>query len=157
MITASIGLILRIIGEKFGHVGEIASYGALFAWNVASYLALPVMIFENKGIKESIFKSAHLLKNTWGENLTSQLAFSSVLYIIIFLPGLFLALTFARPYGPEVIQTVLAVNFIIVIAVAIIVTSLEGIFKVALYQYAISGKISSSYSSGSIKNSFKKD
>ena len=157
LITASIGMIVRVIGAKFGHVGELASYGALFAWNVTSFLALPVMIFEKKGIKESLFRSARLLKDTWGENITSQFAFSAILYLILFLPGLFFALTWARPFGPEVIQTVLAVNVIIVIGIAIVITSIEGIFKAALYQYATTGKIPSAYSAGTIENSFKKD
>ncbi len=71
LISATIGVILRVIAERAKIVGKIIS-GLLGAvWSIATYFIVPVMIFEKRGIRDSVKQSTQLIAKTWGESLVA--------------------------------------------------------------------------------------
>ena len=69
LIAATVGMILRWISERAGIVGVIIIGIIGFAWNIATFLVVPVLVTENVGPIEAIKRSGGLLRRTWGEQL----------------------------------------------------------------------------------------
>jgi Family of unknown function (DUF6159) len=49
LFTATVGLILRAIAQRFVFIGRIIAGVASLAWGFATYLVVPVLIFEKIG------------------------------------------------------------------------------------------------------------
>ena len=72
LIAATVGMILRWISERAGIVGQIIIGIIGFAWNIATFLVVPVLAVEKVGPIEAIKRSAGLLRRTWGEQLVGN-------------------------------------------------------------------------------------
>ena len=53
---------LRMISERSGNLGRIVTSLVGLAWNLATYLVVPVLVIEGVGPVEAIKRSAGLLK-----------------------------------------------------------------------------------------------
>src|SRR5256885_3107865 len=91
LLTATVGLILRAIAERFGWVGRIVAGIAGAAWGVVTYLVVPVLIFEKIGPWAAVKRSGSLLRQTWGEAAGGDLTLGG-LFVLLALPGLVLIL-----------------------------------------------------------------
>src|SRR2546422_10298327 len=67
LVTATVGLILRAIAERFGFIGRIIAGAFGAAWGIITYLVVPVLIFEKIGPWAAVKRSGSLLRQTWGE------------------------------------------------------------------------------------------
>lgn len=131
LLTGTVGLILQAIKEKAGFVGVIVGNIIGMAWEIVTWLAVPVVVVEGTGPISSLKKSAGLFKKTWGENLIAQGGLG-LLGLVAMLPGLLIALLI----GLAVPVAGIAVAVLWVAAVSIVLSALTGIFKTALYLYA---------------------
>jgi ABC-type multidrug transport system fused ATPase/permease subunit len=135
VVAGTVGFILKIIEEKSESAGNIIAAILGGAWDVATFLIVPLLVLEGKRPLEALKESAHLLKKTWGEQLIGNVGFT-----LIFL-GLMLPAVLVVGLG-VIIGTKIAMQITIVIAVAYVVAlvvaqiTLEGIFRTALYYYA---------------------
>jgi ABC-type multidrug transport system fused ATPase/permease subunit len=135
VVAGTVGFILKIIEEKSESAGNIIAAMLGGAWDVATFLIVPLLVLEGKRPLEALKESAHLLKKTWGEQLIGNVGFT-----LIFL-GLMLPAVLVVGLG-VIIGTKIAMQITIVIAVAYVVAlvvaqiTLEGIFRTALYYYA---------------------
>jgi hypothetical protein len=153
MISATIGLVLNLLQERAGFIGQIV-FGLIgAAWSLITYFAIPVMIFEEKGPVESIKLSALLFRKTWGETLVGQ-ASIGIVFILLGIAGLvpvFLALI----SGIFTLFLLLLALYIIYIAILMVVgSSLQGVYNTALYLYATTGNVPEAYSKELIENAF---
>ena len=82
VISATVGVLLRMLAERLGFIGRIVEAGVGLAWTVTTFLVVPVLAAEGIGPIEAIQKSATLLKKTWGENLIGNAGISFVLSIV---------------------------------------------------------------------------
>ena len=69
LISATVGVILRVIAERAKLIGRIVSGLLGAAWSIATYFIVPVMIFEGRSIRDSVKQSTQLIGKTWGESL----------------------------------------------------------------------------------------
>ncbi len=154
LISATVGIVLRIIADRSDTLGRIVAAIIGMAWSLVTFFVIPVMIFENIGVFESIKKSGYLFKKTWGENVIGQFSIGfvfSILGVIGIIP-LILSL-FTGSF--MIIIPVFVLMVIYWVVLGIVSASLDGIFVAALYNYANTGKIPSAYSPELIKNVFQ--
>lgn len=148
VVASTVGMLLQAIEERSAWLGKIVS--ALFgiAWAMATYLIVPVLIFEEDGVFGSIQRSSALLRKTWGEQIVSGFGFG-IPTLLLAIPGVILGLAGYRlhPLG----FLVAAPYFLILSAV---MSAVRGIFGVALYRYATEGEAPSGFSSGNFKGAF---
>jgi hypothetical protein len=78
LIAATVGMILRAIASRGGAVGQITASLFGLAWNLATYLVVPILVVENVGPIEAIQRSVSLLKRTWGEQIVGNLGIGAV-------------------------------------------------------------------------------
>ena len=134
MVMSTIGVFLRWLDDRAGLIGKIVVGLIGIAWNMATYLIVPVIVAEDLGVMESIRRSGELLKKTWGQQIIGGIAFFwfGLLFTI---PGIVLGAIGANVFWPMLI--VAGAYFIVMIAAF---SAAGQIFRVALYQYATTGQ-----------------
>ena len=132
VLNLTVGLILNAIRDRAGFLGDIAAGVLGAAWNVITWLVVPVIVVEGTGPITSAKRSAVLLKQTWGENLIAQ-AGLGIIGVLVMLPGLlvFGAVSFVIPLLG------LPLLLIYVAVAGSVLAALGGIYRTALYRYAV--------------------
>ncbi len=164
LISATVGLILRMIidqieeSEKLGPIGKFV--GMIFvsllgmAWSFLTFFVIPVMVLENKTVFASIKHSGSLFKKTWGENVIGQFSMG-LAFLLLGLVGLG-AMILAFLSGSLMVMVVVGGLILLYwTLLAILSSSLNGIFVAALYNYATTGKVPSAYSPELVKSAFR--
>lgn len=131
VMNSTVGLILSMIRERAGFLGNIIVTLIGFAWNVVTWLALPIIVIEGIGPIQAVKRSAYLLKQTWGENIIAQFGLG-IIGLLAMLPGIivFGLVTLAIPLlGIPLLFLYLAV-------VGSIMAALGSIYRTALYRFA---------------------
>jgi hypothetical protein len=148
VITSTVGVILQAIQERSSWLGKIISGMLGIAWAMATYLIVPVLIFEEDGVFGSIQRSSALLRNTWGEQIMSGFGFG-LPSLLLAIPGILLGLVGHRlhPLG-----FLIAVPYFLLLSA--VMSAVRGIFVVALYRYATEGEAPAGFSSGNFKDAF---
>src|SRR3989338_2524769 len=164
LISATVGLILRMIvdrienSERLGPIGKLV--GMIFigllgmAWSFLTFFVIPVMVFENKNVVASIKQSGSLFKKTWGENVIGQFSMG-LIFGLLFLAGAAAVFLAFLSGSLPVLVVVGGLALLYFVFLAIISTSLNGIFVAAMYSYAKTGKVPSAYSSELVKGAFR--
>jgi hypothetical protein len=131
-MNVTVGLVLSFIRDKVGPLGDFATRVVGAAWNVVTWLVVPVILEEGTGPVQGVKRSAHLLRATWGENLIGQAGLGLVGLAVI-VPGI-LVFGALSAFVPIVGVPLL----IVFLAVAItIMAALGGIYRAALYRFAV--------------------
>ncbi|MEM7093835.1 MAG: DUF6159 family protein [Actinomycetota bacterium] len=137
----TVGAILQLIEERFGAVGRIVSGLAGAAFQIVTFLAVPIIIVEDLGPIDTLKRSGQLFKRTWGENLLAQFGLGIVSFVAL-LVGIIPAALIAAAISP-IVGIVLGVLW--VAAVIVVTTSLTAVYQTALYEYATTGEIPSTF------------
>jgi hypothetical protein len=157
-IAATVGLVLRLIQERGGLAGKIGSAVLGIAWNVTTYLVVPVLIVEGVGPIAAIKRSASLLKKTWGEQIIGNFSIGlvfGVIFLAVFIVGAVL-IAFASASGSVVAMAlVISVVVLVMLFISLISATLSGIYVAAVYQYAATGETNSLFPQDVIKGAFR--
>lgn len=157
LVTTTVGLILRALEKRFGFLADIAIWLAGAAWAVASFFVIPVVALEGTGPIASLKRSAAVVKARWGEGATG----AATIGVATFLISLAIALVggvvgvalLAVPLVPVGVA-VLAATVVAIVVVSFISAALGQIFRVAVYQYAISGSAPSAFDGRLLQQAF---
>ncbi|MBI5961298.1 MAG: hypothetical protein HY866_21345 [Chloroflexi bacterium] len=153
-ISATVGLLLRALRERGGLAAMVAAWFGEMAWNLATFLVVPVLVIENVGPVEAIKRSGSLLKRTWGEqvvgNFSIGLIFGLLTVAAVIVVGLPLGALAAA--SGSVVMIVLAVGIIVllVVGISLVGSALNGIYVAALYRYATENVVSDQYFSSEL-------
>lgn len=139
-VSATVGLILRIIEDRSEKIGQIVAGLLGMAWTVVSFLVVPILVVENRNPFAALKDSTALLKRTWGEQLVSNFSFGMI-FFLLFLPGLAVIALGAFSGSTAVLIACIALAVIYLIVLALIQSALQSIFQAALYLYARDGRV----------------
>lgn len=154
LVSATVGIVLRMISDRSTLIGRIIASIIGAAWSLVTFFVVPVLIFENLGIKDSIKQSWELFKRTWGENFIGGFSMSIIIFLFALVGFLPMAIGMYTFSLTSLIAGI-AISMIYWVALIIIITSLDGIFLTALYEYASTGKVPEVYDEDTVKNAFK--
>ena len=118
----------------------------LFFWYYPSYF---VIIFENRGIFDSIRRSSELFRRNWGEQIAGGFGFG-LLFFLLALPGLVLGVL-GSGIHPLVGIALAVIYFLVLSAVG---AAVKAIFTVALYRYATQGEVPAGFSKHLVQGAF---
>jgi hypothetical protein len=138
LISATVGLILRMIADRSKLIGALIAKILGTAWAVATYFVVPVMIFEKRGPRESMSSSSELISRTWGESLVAA-AGIGITILLLGIGGLAFPIigTFISATATMVGFGVMALYWLMLVIVS---SALSGIYRTGLYLYAKEGK-----------------
>ncbi len=87
LLSATVGLILNVFSNNSKNKGRGKSFIASIlgaAWNVLTFLVVPVLAVEGLGPIEAVKRSWELLKGTWGEQISGKLSIGLIFGLIGF-------------------------------------------------------------------------
>ena len=164
VIAGTVGLILKILSGQAGQRGGIlgivsqiviALLGA--AWTLITYFVVPLIVIERRPLGDAFKTSISLFRRTWGEQVVGNFglgiaAFLAYLVAAGIIVLLFLALS---PLGGVGIAVTSIIGVVLVIGVALVFATMDGIYKAALYTYASTGEVPSLFPDDSIRQAFR--
>jgi len=147
LISATVGLMLRIIEDRSEKVGQFVAGLLGMAWTMVSFLVVPVLVVERKGAFESLKKSTALLKRTWGEQIVGGFSFGGIGFLLCLPAGLLIVLGVLS--GSIAVTVVcVGVGVFYLICVSLIMSTLRTIFQAAVYFYAEHGDAPAEFDAG---------
>jgi len=155
IVSATVGLLLRFIGEKLGIIGRLFEAGGGLAWTVTTFLVVPVLAAEGIGPVEAIVRSVGLLRKTWGENIVGTAGISLVIGVFAFA----VCLVFAGSLQLMPANHAIAMALMIACAAAFIAifafgAALSAVYSAAVYYYAVIGEPPDGFDRDLIRGAF---
>jgi len=157
LLAATVGIILRAIARR-GMITRIVASLFGVAWNVATFLAVPVLIVEGVGPIDAVKRSTTLLKKTWGEQLIGNLGLGAAFTLIViggFVAfGLALAAAISVDSAPLIIGVV--ATFVIGgMLLSLVGSALSAIYAAAVYRYATEGEAGGLFQPALVRDAFR--
>ena len=154
-ISATVGLLAQILKDKMKGLTRIFVTVGEAAWGIATFFIVPVMIFEERPVVDSVKQSWNLMKRTWGESLVGSGGIGLFIFLLA-IPGIIpIALGVVLGSGGAVIGGIaLAVLYWLVLAC--ISSALGGIYRAALYVYATEQRVAPGYSQEFVTGAFRR-
>ncbi len=153
VLATAVAMILDVLRNRLGIAGQLLAGLGDMAFRVLSFLALPVIVFEDVGAIEGFKRSAQLLRGTWGE----QLSFSFGIGVIGFLaaiPGAALAIGAGASGIVALVVVGVTIGVLWVLLVMAVTSALSAVFKVALYRYARGEQVDPEFRPSDLTNAF---
>lgn len=157
LLSATVGVILRQIAQR-GIVGRIVASLFGLGWNIATFLAVPVLIVEGVGPIEAVRRSTQLLKKTWGEQIVGNLGIGaafglmSILALVIFGAGVVAAMVSQS----ILLIAITGVAFVVaLVLLGLVGSTLSAIYTAAVYRYATEGDAGGLFDPALVRDAFR--
>ena len=151
LVASTVGLVLQSLRNKRNLLGGLFGAALGIGWTLITYLIVPVILLEDRGIMDSIYRSAELFRKNWGEQVAGSFGFG-LLNLLLFTPGLLMGFLLWQVDRP--IAVIVAVVYLLILSA--VSSAVKGIFTVALYRYATSGQAPAGFSAEWIEGSLKR-
>lgn len=151
LVSATVSIVLRAVQERGGLLGRIAGSIAGIAWSLVTFLVIPVLVIERVPVGDAIKRSGTLFKRTWGENVAARVGFGLLGFAAV-LPAILVA-GLGIAAGGALALVAIAAAVIWVLATAMTLTALSGIFQTALYRHA-AGLGTGTFGSSALQQAF---
>lgn len=140
VVSATVGLLLRIIEDRSEKVGRFVA-GLLGAgWTVVSFLVVPILVVENMSPLAALKESTQLLKKTWGEQLAGNFSFG-LIFALLALPGIAAVILAAMSGKAAVLIACIVLAVLYLIGLGMVQSTLQSIFQAVVYLYARNGQL----------------
>jgi hypothetical protein len=141
--------VLRNIGNR-GILGPLVGSLLRAGWMLASFVVVPVILFEDRGAISAIKRSVELCRSRWGENVigTSALAIIGFVAVLVDLAVAVLLGTAFAPLG-------VAVGLLGLVVILLVVTVASAAFNAALYWYAVTDQSPGHYSVEVLQDAYR--
>ncbi len=150
LISATVGVIARGITQS-GRQSENAIVAILAAiiggliqgaWSLLVFFAIPVIVVEDVGVRDSLKRSFELFKQTWGEGFVGSTAIGGIsclvnLAVLLVGGGIIGAGVLANTLALVIVGAVLLILGLVV--VSLLNGAVNGIFQASMYHYATTG------------------
>jgi hypothetical protein len=159
VVSATVGLIIQIIADRTGGLGEVLIRGiGGLAWSIASFFVLPILALEGLGPFAVLKRSAGVIRERWGESLSGTIGINLVTGLVAFSGIIIGGLgVFAALSGLWVLGVPLILAGVLVLIIAATVGSvLQAIFTVAVFRYATEGQALGGFSAEDLDRAFRR-
>ena len=139
LVSATVGLILKIIENSSEKVGQVIAALMGVGWTVLTYFVVPVLAVEGVGPFKAVKQSVKTLKDTWGEAVFGNFSMGVLVFITLFpvylIFGVMIYLSIA--WGSSMLLLAAIAGLVVVLLLAATVSSAADIvFRSLLYNYA---------------------
>jgi hypothetical protein len=156
MVSATVSLVINAMQQRAGAAGRIVGAVAGVAWTLVTLLVLPILVIEQVGVQDAFRRSAEAFKRTWGENVVGTggiglVGFAAMLVGVVVAAPMLIA-------GQSNAALLIAGSVVLIVwstAVSVFVAALSGVFRTALYRYAVLGEESPGFSHEQVSTAFR--
>ncbi|MFZ4517928.1 MAG: DUF6159 family protein [Microthrixaceae bacterium] len=158
VISATVSIIISAIQQRAGIAGRIVGGIAGVAWTLVTLLVVPILVIDQVGVKEALTRSGRAFKQTWGENVVGNggiglIGFLGMLAGLIVFGGI--AFVGVSSSVPALVVTGIALFAIWAIVLTAFTSAMNGVFRTALYRYAVHGEESPGFTHEQIAGAFR--
>ena len=156
-VSATVGLLLKVIENAHEKVGYYVSMILGAAWSIMTFFVVPVLVVEKTGPIEAVGRSVSLLKKTWGEALVGRLGLGFFLFLL-FIPVLLILVLGVLALSSGATAAGVALLIVGVIALLLhsaISSALNTILLAALYQYASDDRVPDGFERHTFEGAFQ--
>lgn len=156
LVSATVGVLLKVIENAHEKVGEIVAWLLGSAWSIMTFFVVPVLVVEKVDPVTAVSRSVALLRKAWGEALVGNMGLNFILFLL-FLPVilLFVAGAMLLVQGTQVPGAILLVAAGIAFLLHMAISSaLNTIFLAALYQYAAENRVPEGFDRHAMESAF---
>jgi len=137
VLSTVVGLVVRALEESDSIGGVLAGALLSVSWAVVTYFVVPVALFEGEDIRGVFGRSVGIVRDTWGESLGAEFGLGFV-HGVLFLGVVAVAGVVFLATGSPLAAA--AVGLPLVAVAFVVGATLNGVAKVALYEYATTGE-----------------
>ena len=153
VVQGTVSIIIRAIEERFGFVGQLIGSLLGAAWAIVTFLTVPIIMLEDLGPIDALKRSGNLLKQSWGENIAAQFGFG-VFGLVAMLPAVIVFALAAATGSLVVMIPIGAVAVAWALVVALALSALTGIYRTALYRFAVDGVEPPAFAGADLQHAF---
>jgi uncharacterized protein DUF6159 len=149
VVAATVGMLLRVIEQRLGFVGRIVARLAGAAWSLATFFVVPVLVLEDRSVRDSFTRSVGVFKRTWGETVVGGVSLG--------MAAMCAWVTLVAIVGMlAYIIGVAAVAVFVAGAIFLMIffSALQGVYVASLYRYATEGHPGSGFGDDLLKQAF---
>ncbi len=155
-LASTVGMVLRFISDRAGFLGRIVIGLVGMAWNLATFMVVPVLVTKDIGPVEAVKESAALFKRTWGEQVVGSAGMGLVFFLMFVSLMLFAVPAFVLagalgPFALGIVGVTFISGFVLLLLSA---SALNGIYAAALFRFATTGEAGYGFDSGLLRNAF---
>lgn len=138
LVSATVGLLLKVIESRNEKIGSIVSMILGAGWTIATYFVVPVLVVENVGPLDAVKRSWGVMKKTWGESIGANFGVGFMVFLgtlVCMVPlfgGAWLITQGTVPLG----ITAVVLGMVGLMVVSLVSSALNTIILAALYLYA---------------------
>ena len=140
VVSATVGLVLRLIEDRSKWVGRIVAGLLGAAWTVVSFLVVPILVVENKSPFAALQESAGLVKKTWGEQVVGNFGFGLIFFLLA-IPAFVVMLLGIFSGNVALMAGCIGLAVIYLIILGLVQSALQSIFQAAVFLYARDGQV----------------
>jgi uncharacterized protein DUF6159 len=157
LLQFGLGLLISVIGSLLGGgngqpspAASLLTTIAGFAWSVASFFVIPVLALEGLGPRPALHRSVGLVREHWGESIagrTGITGITGIIFLIALVPVMACSLAGGAAGS--------ALLCLVILTALVLGTALSVIFKVEMYRYATSGKLTGAFDQQAVESVFR--
>ena len=149
VVAATVGMLLRSIQERAGFIGRIVVGLLGVAWSLATFFVVPVLVLEDRSIKDTFTQSASVFKKTWGETVVGGTGLGAAA-VCAWLTLVLIVTLLASTIGIAAI----GVGVAGAIFLMVFFSSLQAVYVASLYRYATEGHGGSGFDNDLLTQAF---
>ncbi len=163
LLEATFGLLLRYIADNVKVLGDVVRFIAGLTWAIATYFAIPFILFGGQNPIAAIGLSGKLIKAKWGDVMRGNVVASAVIilaWLVAFgglVGGIFLTMSNCNGPTCNINPSGLALigfSILVMLLTALISSTIMSYVKIALYRFA-TGKPLPDFDSQLLADSFR--
>jgi hypothetical protein len=158
VVAATVGVALSLVRQRAGAAGRaVAGIGGL-AWNLATFLVVPVLVVDGCGPIEAVRRSAGLLRRTWGEQIVGGAGLGLVFFLLSLGAvgvAVLLFIVAAQLESAVLIVMIALALLATLLGLALVNSALHAIYAAALYRYAERGDAGAYFEADLVTNAFR--
>lgn len=145
LVSATFGILMQMLERKLGSLGRMFLRGVGLIWALATFFIAPVLAAQDIGPMQAVYKSAHIFKETWGEEVSGGFSFGLITFLFALI-GLLPPAMGVHRFGQTGLLVGLAISVPYWLVLMVVMSAARGIFVAALYRYATDKKIPPGFS-----------
>ncbi len=156
VLSATVGLILQIIRDRAGWLGDLLGWLGGTAWNLATFFVVPLLVVEDKNVIDVIKDSASLLRRTFGEQVVGGIGIGAVTSLFaLVLVGIFLGLAVLLAESWQALIAVGLLALVAFVGLVLVSAALSSVYAVMVFRYAQSGVVPNDFDAALLRGAFK--
>jgi hypothetical protein len=156
LVSASVGLVLKIIESRSEKAGRLVAGLLGMAWSAVTYFVVPVIVIEKLGPIQATKRSLSILRKTWGEALAANFGIGLIVFVASLIAAIPLILGLVALASGVVPLRVagIVVGVVLLVLVGLVSSALHAILLGALYLYAAEGSAPQQFDEAILRQAF---